>query len=199
MTAGMQDVAMACSSSVVDSGGRFSTFRPQPAFLALATARIVTSITRTVGITFSCPHLCEESRTKLAGTRADAGAWKILPNPVSQPAVNVKYVENAWPRRISLASRARCADRTGGAHQDHEEERRSGLAARGNHRCPGLVSIGDPPTAGTLVQRHPCHSGPHTQRGTESPERDCNFGPSSAVSPGRRASRSLLGAGHQQS
>lgn len=34
----------------------------------------------------------EESRAKMAGIRADAAAWKILPALVGQPAVNVKYL-----------------------------------------------------------------------------------------------------------
>lgn len=36
----------------------------------------------------------EESRAKMAGIRADAAAWKILPTLVGQPAVNVKYLKN---------------------------------------------------------------------------------------------------------
>lgn len=36
----------------------------------------------------------EESRAKIAGIRADAAAWKILPTLVGQPAVNVKYLKN---------------------------------------------------------------------------------------------------------
>jgi len=35
------------------------------------------------------------SRAKMAGLRADAAAWKILPTLVGQPAVNVKYLKNA--------------------------------------------------------------------------------------------------------
>ncbi|WP_159735960.1 Fic family protein [Arthrobacter sp. 9V] len=34
----------------------------------------------------------EESRTKLAGLRADAAAWKVLPALIGQPAVNSKYL-----------------------------------------------------------------------------------------------------------
>ncbi|WP_127818855.1 Fic family protein [Microbacterium sp. CPCC 204701] len=37
----------------------------------------------------------EESREKMAGIRADAAAWKILPTLVGQPAVNVKYLKSA--------------------------------------------------------------------------------------------------------
>ncbi|NLP85176.1 Fic family protein [Microbacterium sp. CFH 90308] len=37
----------------------------------------------------------EESRKKMAGIRADAAAWKILPTLVGQPAVNVKYLKRA--------------------------------------------------------------------------------------------------------
>ena len=37
----------------------------------------------------------EESRAKMVGIRADAAAWKILPNLVGQPAVNVKYLKSA--------------------------------------------------------------------------------------------------------
>ncbi|WP_323741052.1 Fic family protein [Microbacterium abyssi] len=37
----------------------------------------------------------EESRAKMAGIRADAAAWKILPTLVGQPAVNVKYLKSA--------------------------------------------------------------------------------------------------------
>lgn len=36
----------------------------------------------------------DESRAKMAGIRADAAAWKILPNLVGQPAVNLKYLTN---------------------------------------------------------------------------------------------------------
>lgn len=36
----------------------------------------------------------EESRARMVGIRADAAAWKILPNLVGQPAVNVKYLKN---------------------------------------------------------------------------------------------------------
>lgn len=36
----------------------------------------------------------EASRAKMAGMRADAAAWKILPTLVGQPAVNVKYLKN---------------------------------------------------------------------------------------------------------
>jgi len=36
----------------------------------------------------------EVSRAKMAGIRADAAAWKILPHLVGQPAVNVKYLKN---------------------------------------------------------------------------------------------------------
>lgn len=36
----------------------------------------------------------DESRAKMAGIRADAAAWKILPHLVGQPAVNVKYLKN---------------------------------------------------------------------------------------------------------
>ncbi|MGZ0711324.1 Fic family protein (plasmid) [Coraliomargarita sp. W4R53] len=37
----------------------------------------------------------EESREKMAGIRADAAAWKIVPTLVGQPAVNVKYLKSA--------------------------------------------------------------------------------------------------------
>ncbi|WEG09241.1 Fic family protein [Microbacterium horticulturae] len=37
----------------------------------------------------------EESREKMAGIRADAAAWKILPTLVGQPAVSVKYLKSA--------------------------------------------------------------------------------------------------------
>ncbi len=37
----------------------------------------------------------DDSRSKMAGIRADAAAWRILPHLVSQPAVNVKYLKNS--------------------------------------------------------------------------------------------------------
>lgn len=36
----------------------------------------------------------EDSRAMMVGIRADAAAWKILPNLVGQPAVNVRYLKN---------------------------------------------------------------------------------------------------------
>ncbi|MDR7110919.1 Fic family protein [Microbacterium trichothecenolyticum] len=37
----------------------------------------------------------DESREKMAGIRADAAAWKVLPTLVGQPAVNLKYLKSA--------------------------------------------------------------------------------------------------------
>jgi Fic family protein len=48
----------------------------------------------------------EESRAKMAGIRADAAAWKILPNLVGQPAVNVKYLRNTLTLGEMAALRA---------------------------------------------------------------------------------------------
>lgn len=46
------------------------------------------------------------SRAKMAGIRADAAAWKILPHLVGQPAVNVKYLKSALGLSEMTALRA---------------------------------------------------------------------------------------------
>lgn len=47
-----------------------------------------------VGLVDDLVEQLEESRAKMAGIRADAAAWKVLPSLVGQPAVNVKYLKN---------------------------------------------------------------------------------------------------------
>jgi len=48
----------------------------------------------------------EKSRTKMAGIRADAAAWKVLPALVGQPAVNAKYLKNVLGLSEMAALRA---------------------------------------------------------------------------------------------
>lgn len=48
----------------------------------------------------------KESRARMVGIRADATAWKILPNLVGQFAANVKYLKNTLGVGEMAASRA---------------------------------------------------------------------------------------------
>lgn len=66
----------------------------------------------------------------MVSIRADAAAWKILPNLVGQLAVNVKYLKNKLGLgEMARAPRVRFLTEREGAHPNHGEEPRPCLGS----------------------------------------------------------------------
>ena len=80
----------------------------------------------------------EESRTKMAGLRPGAGAWKVLPHLVAQPVVNARYLVDALGMNDMGAQRALTALTSAGVLEE-----RTGLRRNRVWQHPGILTVLD--------------------------------------------------------
>lgn len=80
----------------------------------------------------------EESRTRMAGLRPEAGAWKVLPHLVAQPVVNARYLVDALSMNDMGAQRALAALTSAGVLEE-----RTGLRRNRVWQHPGILAVLD--------------------------------------------------------